>query len=233
MLDSHPGIHCYGEVFLPTYKKEQSFYAYQSQLGYPKPMALLFRGLIVRKFLNRLFDTNDTEAVGFKIMYDQLKYRPYRFPMAFKYAQRNNIKVIHLIRENSFRACLSRQFARATRTYHTNETREQPRLTIDIQLLLEEIKVLEQQKLWCRHIIKDLHSIEVSYETFVADKHAESYKLLDFLEVDASIELQSPLKKVLTAPIRDAVMNYDQLASAMNKVGYASFLAEATDRDRN
>ncbi len=233
LLDSHPGIRCYGEVFLPTYRKEHSFYEYLNTRGYPKVLALLLRGLIVRDFLNCLYGTNDKDAVGFKIMYDQIRYRPYRFPMVLDYMQKNDVKVMHLIRENSFRVCLSRQFARATRTYHTNETRVQPTLRIDIQLLLDEIKRLEQQKLWCRSIIKGLNAIEVSYEEFVANKDTESSRILNFLGVDDSVELQSPLRKVLTAPIRDAVINYEELESEMKKGGYAHFLAEVRSPDQN
>lgn len=224
MLDSHPAISCYGEVFLPTYRKQYSFYNYLSQAGHSKVVSVILRSPLVTTFLDQLYSAKQSVAIGFKIMYDQASYRPYKFPMVLTYARKNGIKVIHLVRENSFRVCLSRQFARASKTYHISETQNQSALTIDIPLLLSEIKLLEQKKSWCRSKLKRLDSIEVCYETFIANKPNESVRILNFIGVDESLELHSPLQKVLTAPINEAVINYTELSLAIKNAGYGKFL---------
>jgi hypothetical protein len=224
-LDSHPEIRCLGEVFLPTYKQEHSYYGSLKAQGVSKTGAIFRRRELVYRHLDQLYgDYPTTGATGFKVMYDQLSYRRYGFPMVLSYVRKNDVRVIHLIRENSLNTCISKQFARATRTYHTDASRAQTAMPIDIPTLIREIKTVEKGKLRWRSVLTGLACLEVSYEDFVNNKHAVSRRLLEFLDVDSAVHLVSPLKKLLTAPLTESVMNYRELESTLKAAGLARFL---------
>jgi LPS sulfotransferase NodH len=223
-LDSHPQIRCLGEVFLPTYKQEHSYYEYLKSKGTSKTSAFLRRSTFVYEHLDHLYGGYTTNAVGFKVMYDQVGYHRYGFPMVLRYIRRNNVQVIHLVRENSLNTCISKQFARATRNYHTDDKKAQTAMAIDIPKLIREIRSVEKGKSRWRSILERDRCLELSYEDFVDNKQTASRRVLDFLEVDNSVQLISPLKKVLTAPLTESVLNYPELKSALMESGFVRFL---------
>jgi LPS sulfotransferase NodH len=223
-LDSHPQIRCLGEVFLPTYKQEHSYYEYLKSKGTSKTSAFLRKSALVYEHLDHLYGGYTTNAAGFKVMYDQIGDHRYGFPMVLRYIRGNDVRVIHLVRENSLNTCISKQFARATRTYHTDDSSAQTAMAIDIPKLIREIRSVEKGKSRWRAILDGDRCLELSYEDFVDNKQAASRRLLDFLEVDSSVQLNSPLKKVLTAPLTESVLNYTELKSALTESGFVGFL---------
>lgn len=223
-LGSHPEIECFGEVFLPDYRKEQSFQEYLKIHAASKPLALFRRRHFVYEFLDNLYDSRPDLAVGFKFMYSQARYWPYRFPMVIQYIRRHNVRVIHLVRENAFEICLSRQFARTTHAYHLSEERTQPSMQIDVPLLLKEMEMVERLKAKWQALLRGFDCMEVRYEDFTREKAAASGRILDFLGVNPNIELVSPLKKVLGASKKDIVLNYPEVEAALKASGYGEFL---------
>jgi hypothetical protein len=209
---------------LPTYKKEHSYYEYLKSKATSKTSAFLRRRALVCEHLDRLYGGYTTNAVGFKVMYDQIGYHRYGFPMVLRYIRANNVRVIHLIRENSLNTCISKQFARATRTYHTDGNQAQTAMAIDIPKLMKEIRSVEKAKSRWKAVLDADQCLEFSYEDFVIDKQTVSRRLLEFLEVDSSVQLISPLKKVLTAPLTESILNYAELESALKESGFARFL---------
>ncbi len=111
-LASHPQIKCLGEIFLPEYKAEFSYFEHVRQKGISRPLALIRRNSLVDEFLDRLYSSSTEVATGFKYMYSHSWYVPYRFPMAMTYMKENNVRILHLVRENTLKVCVSRQVAR-------------------------------------------------------------------------------------------------------------------------
>lgn len=223
-LGSHPQIECFGEIFLPTYSKEQSYQVHLQKHAVSAPMALFRRNRLVYDFLDHFYGSKPDLAVGFKFMYDHARYWPYRFPMVMRYIRKHRCRVIHLVRNNTFDICLSRQFARATRSYHVDEERAQPAMRVDVPLLLQEMRLVERAKIKWRDFLRGFDCLEVSYEHFTTEKSVASRRIADFLEVDPDVSLVSPLKKVLKASKKEIVLNYPEVEAALKGSGYERFL---------
>lgn len=224
-LDSHPEICCYGEIFLEKYTGPGSFFRMAKSTDSLGLLSVLRRRQMVARLLDGLYQEDCGKAVGFKFMYDQARYRPYKFPMVMKYAELNHVKVIHLHRQNILSTCLSRQFARMTRTYHAERDIEQVPIYIDIPRLFKDMREIEKERRKWKSRLERLRYLDVYYEAFVADRKAVSTEILDFLDVDTGFELVSRLKKVRTAPLDVSIKNYADVESAVRDAGYGRFLS--------
>jgi hypothetical protein len=225
-LASHPLIKCLGEIFLPTYKADYSYFEHVRQTGISRPLELLRRKNLVYGLLDRLYDSSTESAIGFKYMYSHSWHVPYRFPMVMKYIKENDVRVLHLLRDSPLNTCVSRQMAKSTSTFHSRTVKDQPNIRIDIPLMMKQLKRIETQKARWRSRLRKLDSLEISYEEFVEKKRETSIRILDFLGVDHDIELVSPLKKLISRPLRETVENYSEMASAVKAAGYGQFLVE-------
>jgi LPS sulfotransferase NodH len=223
-LDSHPDIQCFGEIFLPTYTRDYSFYQFLKDERISGAGALLRRPTLVERHLSNLYENDATAAVGFKVMYNQVGYLPYRFPSVMTYARRHNVRIIHLVRSNPLNTVISRRFARATKQYHTQEQRSAKPVHIDLQMAVQGINRIEKDKARWRQALAGLPCLEVSYEEFVANKSDVSHQILSFLNVNQDVELDSPLKKVINSSLEHLITNYDDLVAALQQSGLERFL---------
>jgi LPS sulfotransferase NodH len=226
-LASHPDIQCFGEIFLPGYTGEYSFDDFLRSKRIPSAAAFILRPALVNEHLNTLYRNGAASAVGFKVMYNQIGYRPYRFPTVMSYARRQGIRILHLIRENPLNTIVSRWFAQQTKQYHTENLRRPNPMPVDVEWVIRKINQIEKVKAGWRKSLVGTSFLEVSYESFVGNKKEVSGKMLQFLDVDPSIELDSPLRKVLNASLNELITNYDALASGLKRAGMERFLLDA------
>ncbi len=91
--------------------------------------------------------------------------------------------------------------------------------------MMKQLRRIEKQKAGWRSRLQRFHSLEVSYEEFVRNKHDVSIRMLDFLGVDHHVDLVSPLKKLITGSLSETVENYAEMETAVKAAGYATFLA--------
>ncbi len=224
-LDSHPEIRCFGEIFLRDYAGDRSFSVHSRHVEERNFLALISRSQRVYRFLDEFFSDGGDGAIGFKFMYNLASYRPYNFPMVMDYARKKQVRVIHLIRENTLNSCLSRQFAESTRIYHAENVLEQIGVRINIPQLLKHMKLVETRKAKWRLKLNRFICLEVSYEEFVKKKDTVSSRILEFLDVNADVNLVSPLKRIRTASLADTVENYAELERAIFAAGYGRFLS--------
>ncbi len=223
-LDSHPEVSCKGEVFLSSYGGGHSFADFLAERRLPILLGLLRRRKFVYEFLDKLYGEELYKAVGLKLMYDHVGYRPYKFPMVMEYLRRNSVRVIHLIRENPLDTCISRQSARKTKIWHVMRDEESPKVMVDIPLLLKEIRIVEASKCRWRSKLKGFRTLEVGYEEFVSDRSRTAGKILEFIDVDAGVELVSPYKRILAGPLRERVLNYQELKEELHLKGLGGLL---------
>jgi LPS sulfotransferase NodH len=223
-LNSHPQIACAPEIFHPKYDREHSYYVRSMNLS--KFNQILNKKSIVYELLDSMYH-GQSYAQGFKFMYSQARLIPYKFPMVMKYFKQKDIRIIHVVRENSLRICISREMAKSTGLYHTtynfNDKNVRP-IKVSVQTILKNINKIEKQKRLWRNRLSNYVSIELIYEHFVNDKLEQTKHMLNFLEVDSEITLSSALKKVISVPITQAVKNYSELESALISEGYDGFL---------
>lgn len=165
-------------------------------------------------------------AVGFKVMYSQLR----EYPEVLLYIAVRRLPVIHLARNNDLDVVLSGELANATQTFHATADEsadELPALTLDPQTVLARVRRLEKKRNFMRRCLKllpvPLH--EVSYE----DLNKTESAFLDvcrFIGVAGHKEDRSTqrLTKRQRRPRAEAIQNYEQVSATLREYGYQHLL---------
>ena len=225
----YPNVTAFDEVFLASRKADFTYRNYVSQTRLRWIRHCLARTGMVREYLDQLLrpEQEQIEAIGFKIMYDQLGCVPYRYPSVLEYACDNALKVIHVIRSNVLRIVLSKLLARQRQLFHTTDEAipKFESIHIDPTWLIREMDMIRRkQDLWRTRIASFIH-LEINYEDFIASKEERTWDLLDFIGIESSEFLFSNLKKISPNDIQDIIDNYDEIAQVLSGTSYHEFLA--------
>lgn len=239
MLNSHPALKVYSELFLPDARGmpmwEPSDFEFAANFveTRSRPPAILTRRYWTVKYLRRLFDQGE-EIVGFKYMYDQIRHSP----EVLAYAAAVRLPVVHLIRRNLLDTVISAKRAEASRLYHVPTDGRQPipwltnertpvRVRISPGEVLDELSRLARERRrirgWLR--LSRTPALEVEYETLVADP-SRFRPILNFVGARRADvpRLESGLAKVRTESRSEAVVNYGELESALIGTPFEAFL---------
>lgn len=229
MLDSHPAIASYEELFLPADEDrrswgpaDQEFFDnyYRRHAKHKLPLARSFWAL---KYLNALYAPRPaTDAVGMKLMYSQLKERPW----LLAYMVLRRIRVIHLVRTNVLDVILSGETAKARNQYHAlaSDKVAPSAVTLPAERLVADIESLQQSVDSIRLLLRllPLSSVEVSYEELTRDEAAFS-PLFALLGVEPR-SLASRFAKLNRAPKTELIANYADVERVLKGTRFESFL---------
>lgn len=241
MLNSHPGLKVYPEMFLieargtPMWEpNDYEFAGSYLESRAQRPRILTQRYWTVR-YLQGMFDQHDVAAVGFKYMYDQVAHSP----DVLLYAAARRVRVVQL-RRNLLDVVISMQLARASGVFHVSTDGRQQipwvqgdpgehRLRLDPAGTLAELRRLEREhhraSMWLR--LTRTPTLEVDYAQLTADQDAFK-PILRFLGVsDQTTELGSALKKIRSTKRTDVVANYDELAAGLAGTPFAALLRDS------
>lgn len=248
-LNSHPHIVCYGEVLLPAVPWEPSFRSWLAERGYPK----YFRAVptVRRSFLDWLVagqqehdagkHERDVQAIGLKLMYDQISLVPkisYNAPPAGKllhdvgmlrWLRDRDALIIHTLRRNHLKTVVSLARASQTQEYHRRSEAPSPggvQIALPLRGLKARLSRIDLAERVARDAIKEMTSIEVWYEDYVGSQRADVEKLICAeLGQDVPVGgLQSPLVKVSSDNLREAISNYDEVAGLLAGTRFEVFL---------
>jgi hypothetical protein len=238
MLNSHPALKVYSELFLPEARgvpmwepKDIVFANTYLEERMRRP-GMLFRPFLTMNYVRYVFDQPDVDAVGFKFMYDQARYSP----SVLGYAAIAGIRVVHLVRRDLLDTLISSELARARRLYHvasdnrpvipwaSSELVEQ-RIRLDPADTLSELTELSRERRRMRRWLRvaRIRTHEVVYEDLVRDPQ-QFGRILDFLSVDSAAELESSLQKLNNTPKSEAVENFDELARSLAGTAFEPFV---------
>ena len=215
-LDSHSMIKCHGEVFQKRYRDPFGYYEYISGSLLRRTGNVLFRGLVVDRYLDYLSSASTEPFVGFKLMRSQVRRIPYRFPMLLGRLKRGDIKVIQIVRRNVLKTHLSRLSTQVSGRYHAKSDVDVTKLMVDTSCLISGLDKIRAENEWWLEFLSGTGSMVVEYENFVADKEAESRRILDFLGISHYEELSSANRKINPDDISELVMNYSEVASMLH-----------------
>jgi len=228
-LDKHPQIFCAGELFHhsnKTYHPEwhYPFFGIKKKRGFSR---LLFSGVNyikgyfsgvahIKKFYA---GRNEKDVRGFKLMISHVK----DFPTVWRYLDRNNFKLIVLIRENSFRAALSSLRAREIGIFHTREDLRlaEKKVEINAASLKKRVNKLEKIKAEIVRLSEDKNRIIIPYEDFENWQQMLN-RVFDFLNVE-KLNMPPDLAKTSKADWREGVKNYREIEDKM-KEKYAHYI---------
>ena len=235
MLDAHPAVASYDELLLGG--ATGSGYWGRTDLKFFEPYFLrhrkhanrLARALWSFRYLNALYTSRQgTEAIGMKLMYEQLWHNP----CVWLYMVRHRVRVVHLVRSNLLDIVLSEATAKARQRPHAwkGQTIETPAVTLVPNTLVSTLKTLEHRVKIARSLLTVLpiSHVEISYEQLTAHPSLV-YDIFAFLNVAIHSEppvLVSRFRKLNTATKPDLIENYGEVAQALKGTRFESFLDE-------
>lgn len=165
-------------------------------------------------------------AVGFKLMYSQLR----NYPEILWYIVRRRLTVVHLVRSNHLDVILSRDLKNRTGTAHItdNEGEHQPdEIALNPGSIAKRVKRLDRKQGFFRGLLRVLpvpvH--EVSYESLCEDDNA-FLEVCDFLGIPGEREDRSRtrLRKIQRSAHSKLISNYGEVKSALMLAGYEHLL---------
>jgi hypothetical protein len=171
------------------------------------------------------------QAVGFKLKYQQAE----SYPGVMRYLRdQPGIKVIHLVRTNLLAALVSsvmiprllKRFRRPNLLSSDTSERLERTVRLNPDTLVNELGELEMRIDRARRAIAEFDSVEITYENLVDRPRATCRTLLDFLEVDPSIDLESRYVKIMPRSVRASLNNWSEVSAAIKRTPYASMLDE-------
>lgn len=243
LLQSHPEIVCYSELFHP----DRCSFDYPFFPEDQDESVLMLRKSEPEKFLKELifrgYEAN-FRAVGFKVQYSQLEDP--RFESAVKWLyNENTLAVIHLIRNNFLDTLVSHKLALATREWWKTDpriVREAKRLGIggtdisetdipefdilQIEISVEEMlnyfEQMELQIVRYRERFTKHPVLEVAYEDLVMPDAMASSGILNFLGV-APAPLFSRIVKQKKRSNQEILTNFTVLKKACEGTRWSVF----------
>ena len=231
-LNNHPDITCIKRAFgverrikNPTEHRHSSdFYLYRTDNALRKAMYLFRRTVVFHDYLaNKMFTTEEAgTAKGFRVIYEISK----SYTMIEDWVKQDNVKVIHLIRENVLKTYLSTETAKIHKMHHPREGDAVKPVSIYIDpgkivnILKKRLEEIDSQ----RNRYSGENYLEVTYESFVNNRAVESDRILSHLEVDTNCGLQSDLVKINPNSVRDIIQNYAEVAEVVHAAGLERFL---------
>lgn len=180
------------------------------------------RPMAVFRYLDQLYARR--HAVGFKLMYSQLR----EYPEILAWLVWRRLPIVHLLRANHLDVVISERLAEATGTSHAtvNEgTTGQPlQLHLDPDAIVLRIRWLERKQRAMRRLLKLLPNscLEVSYEA-LCDQRAAFDSLYAFLHIDrALVREDSKLVKRQCASHDEVIENHEAVRNALIRAGYGA-----------
>ncbi len=234
-LNSHPCIHCDGELFKSHRPrgevdvKDSGYLAYLDTSWLLHIKDRLWRRRLVYAFLDRYFEAEQHGAVGFKLMRNHMDSG--RFPMLAKYLVDRRISVIHIIRANVLKVYISRLGARRRRNFHATRAVSEPPLNVPVADLERQLTRIQLQTMELRKMFQcSVPYMAVTYEGYVANPEAEQQPMLDFLAVGPA-DLRSPLVKLNPDKLSQVVANFDEVRGCLTGTPFEPCLADSTDHE--
>jgi hypothetical protein len=223
ILDKLENTSAYGELFL---KRKRVWDA--GSMDYPRfiearPKGTAIRPFSVFSYLDHLY--GKPGAVGFKLMYSQLR----QFPEILAYLVRHRIYVVHLVRQNHLDVLISGAIRAKAGRAHLLPGQSRPadvRIELDPKTLLDQLGRLRTNIIRARRLLKwcGLPHIEVSYEKLTRNQ-AQFSSVLRFLSMDARGGIpQSELTRIRKEGHVQVISNYDEVKKALAGSIFANLL---------
>jgi LPS sulfotransferase NodH len=245
MLNSHPAIGGYGELFSTRFKTR---YPETRAALYGDPGGTPFFGAYVddhrrvnaltvpyvgTRYLTLVYAPRDRlRAVGFRLRYGHLRARWGGLPISawlVPYMAARRVHVVHLVRRNSLDFLVSREVATASGLRHAREDEDvpQPRIALDTETLLNQLDQREAYERLVRRALSLLRlpSLELGYEELLANTNSAYRRVVEFLGVrPTDHEPRWRMRKMIDTPRHDVIENYESVKRVLDGTKYASFL---------
>ncbi len=227
LLDNHPGISCTQEVFLPRNTNEITYRTWRTASIGRELKHWFKRQDAVNAYLAQLYGKQPSlQAFGFKLMYGQAK----RYPEVVDWCGRNNVRVVHLIRQNALKMVVSRHVAQKRGVYLSTRTMDPVTVSIDTRRLIHQLQQSDRLVQRHRELFSDLPCLEVSYEAMMADRDRQLQDILTFLDCEVNLHLSTELVKTSSDSLASLIENYDEVCQALIGSRFEKYLESELPR---
>lgn len=231
LINSHPDLKALGEIFIERkfgrkWLKDKNivpFYEFAKTNSGSRRLKQTFNYM---ELLNNYPGCH--KAIGFKVMYNQIKGQP----SIFLKIVLDNFKIIHLVRQNYLDIILSKKNAWGKGKkgiVWTKEKVEIEPIYLEPQSLLKEIYEIEFQQKLFKNIIRFLPNpvMLVTYESLLKERDKILDSISTFLRVkNSGITYNSSLVKISQGTYKDKIANYEEVKSTLYGTRFESFLNE-------
>lgn len=222
LLRSHPQIVCYGEIFYNTfvYWKKHSFS--ENEINYFKKYPLTY----IYKYIYRNYSDN-VKAVGFKIMFGQLKYKKINKII-------NSLKpdgvIIHIRRDNLLESYVSlkirERFPVAILKVDDNVDEKIDHFYVDYSECLNYFYEIRTYNKKIHKLVSksELTSINIEYNDLVKDMEKVLTKIQVALNLDY-YPVISITKKINNKSPKEIIVNYDELKNKFKNTEFEKYFS--------
>lgn len=148
----------------------------------------------------------------------------------FKLIEKNDYKVIHMVRHNLFEFFVSHQLALKTGKYHLlpGENDEAGTIEVDVDYMLRDMKRLEREQVLVRRFIWPIRNkIEIAYENMRYNPNSMPphlrVKLSEFLGYDLPSTQQAYFRKIIKDPF-DVISNKQAVRECLLGSRFSRFI---------
>ena len=234
MLQSHPDVRMYGEVFLDRRPPEtikpairhlytsNNYYNFRTTRAVPRPFTAW-------AYLRGLKQTSEAARVGFKLMNDQLRALPEIWPAIVAYRS----PVLYLKRRNALDIVVSHEarFQQGRAHSGRGETNSAPaRVHIDTGTLVARLarqqKIVRRMErlLWASPV----PSLSIVYEDLKDDREGVLSGVANFLGLSRipAAKDGGTLRRVNPGSYEDKISNYDEVSALLQSTPYSHYLLD-------
>ena len=207
LLDSHPQIRCFGELF--TYQEGTLDEAYiTSSRSDPED------------YLAHLTSPLTESAVGFKLPLSSLRAHPDVLDLL----QPKDLRMVRLRRLNLLALLVSRRLLASTRVpQSTRGDYGDATVVLDPKQCLAVLRRIEEHERYLDEIAAGKPVFRVTYEELVTGQPLGDIQ--SFLGVEP-VALQSPFSRVRRRPMAETIENWSEVESALRGSPYERFLED-------
>lgn len=230
-LDQTPTIWVKGELVRDGAVSQHSYTQLLERSRWHRLIHGLAPGAGMRRFLDQtLGPRKGRDAVGFKLMYDQIT--PTVRGWFDAHAQ---VHYVHLIRDNHLKTQISIAGARARDRYavRSDQDFEFEPIQLPTESLLQDLEASDRRIDEHRHWIAERPHLEIHYEDFQVSPEAVVAAVQSFLGVETTASAEAaggahekalPLKKMTPEAPSEALSNYAEVADLLAGTPYERFL---------
>jgi len=207
LLDSHPEIRCFGELF--THHEgtlDEAFVT--SPIDDPVD------------YVAQLTAPLGERAVGFKLPLNSIRAHP----EALRVLEGDQMLIVRLRRLNLLALLASRRLLATTRVpQSTHGDYGDATVAIDPSQALAVFRLTDEHERYLDGLADGRPSFQITYEDLGAGQRLDAIQ--DFLDVDP-VPLQSLFKRVRSRPLSETIENWSEISNALRGTPYEWFLED-------
>lgn len=224
LLNQLEDTNAFGELFLPRKRSSE----WDAEFAYPRFVEAQRadernRPAEVFKYLDALYQKPG--AVGFKLMYSQLR----RYPELLAYFLIHRVRVVHLLRKNPLDILISMALRRKLQQAHrlANEPPVQGlQVELNTETLIEKLQIKQRKIKRAQMLLRvsGLRSIEIGYEDLQKDPSVFQ-TLCRFLSIETGhVMPESRFQKVRRGSQGQIIKNYSEVKKVLEGTHFLSYL---------